>query len=628
MVRKGTFSLNTLKRSIHKYLKSSPRDASEPYRDEIRKPDGLSVTEMFDPYLFQSGSYCLRPETYPLKPAIMGDNHCQHCALCGPAGSVQPSCYFSSMLRCITHGWHPPCNYAAITPKYATHGNYPSVALFQTSAAKEFQDMVTHQVVIPCSLQRPVLVNPLGAILKNSDKMRAKVLVGITIIDQATLTAASDALVAAGHPKIKVRMTTDLSAKGVNAASYSPPFRYPSNADTLRIIKRNGFIASGDVSRYFHSFPLAIDGRRYWVIEFGGNYWAYSRCCFGHAACPYYCSTWSAEFRQWALARELDPAFMVDDWLLCEGTLEAAKQSLHTLCEMFEKCGFSMSIDKFQYGQQVVFIGVLIDTVTMTMRFDSVQARGMRLQLEAYLAQISAGRHLDHSTIRHVCGKLNWYAEIVQSGRVHIKSWWDYERNGSNLYSASLLRLGQDTQWWIDLLRTWEEHASGQVEYKILSVEELQNNPQSMYILQSDASGTDGFGYYGSYLHDKEPVYTSKRWNPPLDPSVSSHAFELMALDDFLRNECTVVDAVLVWLSDNESATWSINKGRCRAPADQPVVASVLHQCDRLRLQIVAMWVPREHNELADYLSHLAVVMNRDVVQGKVSELSQRTSSA
>jgi hypothetical protein len=32
------------------------------------------------------------------------------------------------------------------------------------------------------------------------------------------------------------------------------------------------------------------------------------------------------------------------------------------------------------------------------------------------------------------------------------------------------------------------------------------------------------------------------------------------------------------------------------------------------RLQIVALWVPRELNDLADYLSHLSFLVDRDHV--------------
>jgi hypothetical protein len=481
--------------------------------------------------------------------------------------------------------------------------------------------MINNNVLIPCGSGGAKVINPMGAILKNSDKVRASVLVGVAITNQPSLSRASDLLVAAGYPKVKCRLTTDLTATGINAASYSPPFRYPSLGDVLRVVRRDGFLTTGDVSRYFHSFPLALEARQYWTVEWGNIIWAYARCCFGHTACPYYASTWSAEFRQWALAIGLDPAFMMDDWLLCLDTKAEAQAGMQKLCTIFEDSGFAMSVDKFQCGQQLVFIGVLIDTVTMTLRFESTQARGMRLQLETYLNEICKGSHLDHTTIRHVCGKLNWYSEVVQSGRMHNKSWWDYQRNGAATYTTTINKLLLDTQWWINLLKKWEEGSTGQLEYRILSADLLRTTPKSLCIVQSDASGIDGFGYYSSYLEDSDMKYTSKQWVPKLDPNIHSHCFELLALEDFISTDCEAEDAVLVWLTDNEGAVWSVNKGRCSDEQSAAVLESILNQCDNRKLQIIALWVPRERNEFADYLSHLAFYMNRDVVKGLVSEL-------
>jgi hypothetical protein len=157
---------------------------------------------------------------------------------------------------------------------------------------------------------------------------------------------------------------------------------------------------------------------------------------------------------------------------------------------------------------------------------------------------------------------------------------------------------------------------SSRFVYKILSADALKNDPKAMCIVQSDASGTDGYGYYFSYLRDDRREYVSKRWVPPLSPTTTSHTFELKALSDFLQNRCVARNAVLVWLTDNEGATWSINKGSCHELDALPILSNILELCDQYQLQILALWVPRESNLLADYLSHLATLLNRDEVSG------------
>ena len=68
----------------------------------------------------------------------------------------------------------------------------------------------------------------------------------------------------------------------------------------------------------------------------------------------------------------------------------------------------------------------------------------------------------------------------------------------------------QDFQWWITLLFEWERDTSTSLVYRILSADTLSRNPYSVYVVQSDASGTDGYGYYHSYLNSKDLQYVSK----------------------------------------------------------------------------------------------------------------------
>lgn len=162
LVASKTFALASIKRGMHKYLSNH----NSTYKQEIPKPDGLHVTDMFDPLLFRPGAFAVHPASHPLKPDRLSYYHTQSCTVCQSHGAIAPSCYFFTMLRCITHGWDPVIDHAAIAPRYMTKGNYPTIDQYSLSAAKEFSDMVAHQVVVPCTAQRPGIVHPLGAVIK------------------------------------------------------------------------------------------------------------------------------------------------------------------------------------------------------------------------------------------------------------------------------------------------------------------------------------------------------------------------------------------------------------------------------------------------------------------------------
>lgn len=624
LVQRQTFLSIHIKRYIHSYLRTKLPSGTFPTRHST-KPSGLLVSEMFDSKLFQSGSCRLHSTSHNFRVDRLCYYHCLACPCCKVLQVLHPTCYFNAMLRCITHGWRPPF-LTSIVPQYSVQGNYSSISLYQTSVDLELQDMINRGVLIPHQPRDTTILSPLGAVLKNSDRMRARTLVHTVIHDQASLTIASDALLAIHQPKIKCRVTTDSTASGLNAACYAPSFQYPSLSDAIHIITPECFMAIGDITRFFHSFPLALDDRHLYAVAYGGKIWIYARCWFGFSACPYYCSTWSAEFRQMLAALGITTAHMMDDWIIVGKSLQEAIAIMLRLTQFFEDIGLEMAFEKYKYGQILVYLGVLIDTVKMTIRFESVQAQGMRSQLNTYLNQIMVGDHLDHTTIRHVCGKLNWYSEVVQSGRIHIRSWWRYERHGKQLSKPSLLLLIEDTRWWISLLESWEINKDDELStYPILSATILQNDPTSVYCIQSDASGPDGFGYFFSHIKDHDPIYISHIWDPPLVGSeqYNSHAFELKALCHYLTKECNISSKILVWISDSESAVYSVNKGVCKDPIGFNILKQILHQCDILKISLMAVWTPREENQIADYLSHLANNLNVISTRGWLSDFKQ-----
>ena len=132
---------------------------------------------------------------------------------------------------------------------------------FRGRVTTEFEEMERWGVVVKLGSfnNQTHLINALGAVIKNGDIARARTLVGIEVKDEVTLMAASAALVAMGQPKIKVRITIDCTGSGLNRASYCPSFRQPGFSEALRRVRRGCWMSKGDVSRYFHSFPVSSD---------------------------------------------------------------------------------------------------------------------------------------------------------------------------------------------------------------------------------------------------------------------------------------------------------------------------------------------------------------------------------
>ena len=224
-----------------------------------------------------------------------------------------------------------------------------------------------------------------------------------------------------------------------------------------------------------------------------------------------------------------------------------------------------------------------------------------------------------------MCGKLNWYSEVVQSGRVHDRMWWAYHRHGHELVNRQALI--DDTKWWIELTSRWGQGDVQGNEYPILSASELRERPELIYIVQSDASGVDGFGYLEGALNGDNPTYLSRAWRK-LDKFEQSHSSELRALAYWVEHT-TISGRLLVWVTDSQASAWSVNKGRCKHdPQGMKWIKIILERCDELKLQLVALWVPRELNEMADYLSHLSCYLSREEVSGWVRDLAREAPAS
>ena len=119
-------------------------------------------------------------------------------------------------------------------------------------------------------------------------------------------------------------------------------------------------------------------------------------------------------------------------------------------------------------------------------------------------------------------------------------------------------------------------------------------------------------------MGEEKPQFYSQPWSGDYCFQ-SSHNGELQALRCFLARS-NITNKVLIWISDSLSAVWSVNKGRCYADISMATLECILQVCDDKHLQILAVWIPRESNELADYLSHLSTQMLRSRVTGELRE--------
>ena len=85
---------------------------------------------------------------------------------------------------------------------------------------------------------------------------------------------------------------------------------------------------------------------------------------------------------------------------------------------------------------------------------------------------------------------------------------------------------------------------------------------------------------------------------------------EIYPLKIFLeRHGQSCENRVLLWLCDNAAASMIINGGAARNRQPNEIVIEILTLIQKYRLLVLSIWIPRQWNVQADFLSHAARLM-------------------
>ena len=85
---------------------------------------------------------------------------------------------------------------------------------------------------------------------------------------------------------------------------------------------------------------------------------------------------------------------MTDDFCLVALSEEKCKADMSRVVDMLSKCGFVFNEDKFQMAQQIVFIGFLVDSTSMTVSFHPSRVAAYLYVLRDIVSKISKGKRV------------------------------------------------------------------------------------------------------------------------------------------------------------------------------------------------------------------------------------------
>jgi hypothetical protein len=622
----SSFSMTRLRHAQRKLISSSTAEETRPHAMDVR--------DMFRDHMFASGREPLQPGESALNISGFDRHHIAHCPQCSHIGSIDPSCYYPRLRRCLTHGFSgymKPDSTGTPVPIYDAQGKYGNHASFDQYPAfytQQFQRLVDRHKISPAT--GPICQNPLGVKIPHARWQQAYTLTGIKISDDDTYLRAAEELDKLSVNNLKRRMVCDGTGSGVNDLYWQERFRYISIDDVIELVTPDCFMSVCDIEAYYHNFGLDRDIRRLFGLrteELGPMVW--NVFPFGWSQAPYLASTVTAELAASIRSDGTPTVAMIDDFFTAGKDETEGRRNQHRMHTVLEGDGFKLCHDKEQFGQQVVMIGFHVNSVNMTVSVPAINAQGFYKCIDKYKLQLRSGQHIGHNTMRHICGKLNDFAKVAQEGRSRVSYCWTYLKHGPNMSPRGIELLLADLDWWSDKLATWSKGDATGCEYPIVNRDTLLGRPDAIEVLISDASGTDGFGGIIGQLLDPDPRVFSVSW-PADRVHLSSFIDEISALRYHLTNRLAEVQAdpalrarqplLLLWVTDNQGAALSINSGSAHGSDGQALLHEIFELAGALRLSLVSLWHPRESNTFADHLSHLAYSMNSPSYHGRTSD--------
>jgi len=652
-IRRG-FTPYGLGRSFCRYLQSLHHKPPSIISSAPVKPSALYVKEMYDERNFNFGCTEISNNELSISPDSMASLHIRFCSLCSLHNDLQKDCYFFNMFMVLKNGWIPHMISSDVpSPKYDCSKSLSSVDKFYDLKMSQITKYLDEKVLVNAKCQKsngPVSLTPINIAFKTSDLYRFTLISNSRITSSEALINANILLQKSDLLVIKPRPVFDFKGSGLNELLWTLRFSNCGINDAIALIEQDDVMAIGDLKSYYTKFPIAYEFRHRMALLVGNDILLATKILFGISSAPAFCATFTAEILHWLISQNIRAVAMTDDFLLVNKDEVSVAKDMNNFIQMANSCGFDFA-DKFQRGKLVTFLGVQIDSSKMVISFNPEKSKAGVSILSSLIESLMRNEDPTLASLNSIAGKLNDYAQVISGGRLRIRACWEYiykvlvpnvkcpnEKFKSNLIS--------NLKWWIEVLKRWSDSSLTGNEFPILNASVLRNHPELINCIQSDASGTDGLGFIYGNLNDVNPNFYSERWtknfkNPTNQfdenyfetisndfdlNNLNSHNFELEALLRYLQlcknKDSLMRKSVLIWITDSSSAVWSVNKGYCSSEASFLTLSKIFDLLDELFIYIVAVWISRDENDIADNLSHLSFVLNRDAVWGKLGNRS------
>ena len=271
-------------------------------------------------------------------------------------------------------------------------------------------------------------------------------------------------LIPKAHQVEKWRMIVDLSAPRGHSTNDGisrelAAIRYARIDDAVsRILQlgRGARLVKLDLKNAYRMIPIHPHDQHLLGVSWEGGTYVDRALPFGLRSAPKVFST-VADMIAWALHRAgiEHQIHYLDDFLLMTAPNTAdGEKALAIALQVFQDLGVPVAAHKTEGPATVViFLGILVDTVSFELRLPMEKIRRMQALLKSWATKKACTRRELESLIGH----LSHAASVVRQGRTFLRQLFDLLHLGRTPFQFIRLNAGAraDLAWWRCFLQKW-----------------------------------------------------------------------------------------------------------------------------------------------------------------------------
>ena len=255
---------------------------------------------------------------------------------------------------------------------------------------------------------------------------------------------------------------------------------------------------------------------------------------------------------------------------------------------VLQKCGFVESIEKASPPSEIMsFLGVLFNTLTMTMEITPERLAEIRHLIKTWLQKESATL----KQVQSLLGKLNFIAACVKPSRIFVSRlliWLRSIYNSSEFEFLIPMAVKKDLIWWNRFLPL----------YNGISLMEYENWSKPDAIFSSDSCLTACGGFWkGCYFHAEFPESILRQGHHISALEILSIILCLKLWGRNFKGHRIVV------FCDNQSVCQIISSGKSKSEILQDSLREICLLASCYEFELRAQFLTSEENRISDILS-------------------------